>query len=121
MHQLYRRKISAYRHLYEFTRDACGDCARTDCACKDSICAHVQTQASARGELLPTPGTKLRFLGCQGCVVPPHLRETCTIYLCEPARTRPGFDRERYERLKRLCSQIDWRLLELEAAPVGSP
>ena len=109
---LYRHKIRAYRWLYEFTKGMCGDCALTDCACKDSICAHVQAQASSAGvELKATGHPRLRFIGCSGCVVEPHLRETCTIFLCKPAQEHVGFPRERYERLKELCAKIDWKLM----------
>ena len=111
---LYRRKIKAYRWLYEFTRSQCQDCARTDCACKDTICSHVQTQAKAMGVDLKPTGHRLRFIGCGGCIVAPHLRETCTIYLCEKAQSRPDFERERYERLKSLCAKIEMKLMESE-------
>ena len=113
---LYRHKIKAYRWLYEFTQGMCGDCAQTDCACKDSICAHVQTQAARAGlELKPGGHPRLRFIGCSGCVVEPHLRETCTIYLCKPAQDAEGFPHQRYERLKALCAKIDWKLMASEA------
>ncbi len=79
---LYARKIKAYQWLYEFTRSQCQDCSRTDCACKDSICSHVEQQAALRGHHAQHTGHHLRFIGCEGCVIPPHLRETCTIYLC---------------------------------------
>lgn len=113
-HQLSRRKTLAYGWLYDFTHAACDACAQTDCACKDSICAHVQSGLRARGVEIPETGARLRFLGCAGCVVPPHLRETCTIYLCAPARAKPGFDRDRYDRLVRLCEKIDYQIMELE-------
>ena len=112
-YSLYQRKIKAYRWLYEFTRTQCSDCSRTDCACKDSICAHVEKQAKAQGFESAHTGHRLRFIGCDGCVIPPHLRETCTIYLCEPAQKAPGFEAAKYERLKRLCAKIDLQLMEL--------
>ncbi len=108
---LFKQKIRAYRRLYEFTKSACGDCARTDCACKDSICSHVQTQARLSGIEIPETGKRLRFLGCDGCVVPPHLRETCTIYLCEPAQNHPKFAKQKYDRLKNICAKIDEKLM----------
>src|SRR4051812_26970498 len=91
MRKLQEHKVKAYRWLYEFTMRACTDCALTDCACKDTICAHVEERARLRGVSFPHTGHRLRFIGCSGCVVPPHLRETCTIYLCERAQTAPGF------------------------------
>lgn len=109
------QKQRAFRYLYEFTKSACDDCARTDCACKDSICAHVEAEAKRSGVELPTPNTHgLRFLSCSGCVVPPHLRETCTIYLCEPAQKKTGFNRKKYERLKSICARIEEKLMNLE-------
>lgn len=110
--ELKTRKIRAYRRLYEFTRGQCTDCARTDCACKDSICAHVEAHAGQ--PLCRGTHPRLRFIGAQGCTVPPHMRETCTIYLCEPARSRPDFPRLRYQRLVRVCERIEERLMESE-------
>jgi hypothetical protein len=116
-HILFRQKVKAYRWLYEFTAHACTDCAATDCACKDTICAHVESQASRLGVKLQTTGHRLRFIGCKGCVVPPHLRETCTIYLCPPAQEKPSFSKTRYERLKGLCSKIEEKLMLLDCSP----
>ncbi len=112
------QKIRAYRYLYEFTKSQCSDCAKTDCACKDTICAHVEAQARSQGVQLPTTGRHLRFLGCQGCVVPPHLRETCTIYLCEAAQKREGFPAGKYRRLKEICFRIEEKLMGLSSKSV---
>ncbi len=108
---LRHQKIRAYRYLYEFTKSQCSDCAKTDCACKDTICAHVEAQIRGNGLHVPTTGARLRFLGCDGCVVPPHLRETCTIYLCEPAQNRADFPAEKYRRLKEICFRIEEKLM----------
>lgn len=113
-HLIYRQKVKAYRLLYEFTKGQCSACANTDCACKDTICGHVQAQARRTGVELQTTGHRLRFIGCNGCVVPPHMRETCTIFLCAPALNAPTFPRERYERLKNLCARLEEKLMQLE-------
>jgi len=114
MHSVLRhQKVRAYRLLYEFTKSQCNDCALTDCACKDSICSHVEAQAKTSGVELKTTGHRLRFLGCNGCVVPPHMRETCTIYLCEPAQKKPSFQTEKYERLKNICAKIEEKLMTI--------
>ncbi len=110
---LNKQKVRAYRRLYEFTKSQCGDCSRTDCACKDSICAHVQNQARLNGVELPTTDHRLRFIGCNGCVVAPHLRETCTIYLCEPAQKRADFPRATYQRLKDICAGLEEKIMNL--------
>jgi hypothetical protein len=111
---LQKQKIKAYRWLYEFTKSQCGDCAQTDCACKDTICAHVEAQARKNGHTLERTNHRLRFIGCSGCVVAPHLRETCTFYLCEKAQRAPGFQADRYLRLKQLCEKIELRLMSVE-------
>jgi hypothetical protein len=116
LHNLTRHKVKAYRWLYEFTASACTDCALTDCACKDTICQHVERQAGLKGMKFSHTGHRLRFIGCGGCVVPPHLRETCTIYLCARAQEKPQFRRRRYEKLKKLCSVIEEKLMRLEEA-----
>lgn len=112
--RLFKRKETLYRLLYEFTFGQCGFCVQSGCACKDRICQHVEEQNARRGVKVETTGHALRFIGPKGCVVPPHLRETCTIYLCEKAQSKSDFDKRRYEKLKRLCALIDWRLMELE-------
>ncbi len=114
--RLLKHKVKAYRWLYEFTRSQCSDCAQTDCACKDSICGHVEAQALNRGVRLESTTHRLRFIGCGGCVVPPHLRETCTVFLCDKAQNAPGFPVERYARLKNLCASIEMRIMEAQEA-----
>jgi len=111
---LFKQKVKAYRWLYEFTKSQCSDCEATDCACKDSICSHVQTQARRDGIELKTTGHRLRFIGCSGCVVPPHQRETCTIFLCNKAQARRNFPHATYQRLKDLCARIEDKLMRLE-------
>lgn len=113
---LYSRKVKAFRYLYEFTFNACGACVDSGCACKDRICQHVQERANERGIELKTTGHRLRFIGEKGCVVAPHLRETCTSYLCGPAQNKTGFDHVRYKKIRRICDRIEWRLMELEDA-----
>lgn len=113
LQKLEKHKVKAYRWLYEFTKSACGDCAETDCACKDTICRHVEERALARGHRFQHTGHRLRFIGCAGCVVPPHLRETCTIFLCERAQSQPAFRRRRYEKLKKLCERIELAIMEM--------
>ncbi len=113
-HRLYRRKIQWFRVIYLFTNQECTDCARTDCACKDSICSHVQTEARKLGHEFASTGHRLRFIGGQGCIVPPHLRETCTLYLCQAAMAKPDFDRQKFDRLKAIAGRIEWSLMVLE-------
>lgn len=112
--RLYRWKVKLYKELYLFTNGQCGFCVSSGCACKDRICLHVEEQAKRRGHTFAHTGHALRFIGTQGCIIPPHLRETCTIYLCDKAQTKPGFDQTKYKRLKDLCSKVDWSLMELE-------
>lgn len=110
---LLKRKIQIFAELYRFTTAQCGECEESGCACKDTICQHVESVNLARGVKIERTLHKLRFIGCSGCVVPPHLRETCTIYLCEKAQRKPSFDRERYAQLKRISEKIEWRLMQL--------
>lgn len=109
---LLKRKEQIFNELYRFTSAQCGECEQSGCACKDSICAHVEDVNLKRGVKIERTPHALRFIGCKGCVVPPHLRETCTLYLCEKAQRKPDFDRDRYEKLLRISSKIEWRLME---------
>jgi hypothetical protein len=111
---IYRRKIRFYRELYEFTFGQCGFCVESGCACKDRICQHVEEQAAKQDIRLERTTHALRFIGPKGCIVPPHLRETCTVYLCGQAQKKTDFNHARYEKLKRICARIDWRLMQLE-------
>jgi hypothetical protein len=111
---LWRRKESAYSWLYEFTFGSCGACVSSGCACKDRICQHVAEQAEKKGITFQRQNHPIRFIGASGCVIPAHLRETCTTYLCEKAQGAGEFNRTRYARLKTLCHQLDWKLMELE-------
>ena len=113
---LERRKRILYRAMYDFTQTQCTACSDSGCACKDTICAHVDEQNQKCGRIYPRGTHPLRFIGCAGCVVPPHRRETCTIYLCAPALAAPDFDRARYDRLKHLIARVEWRLMELDEA-----
>jgi hypothetical protein len=109
---LLKRKQQIYSEIYRFTSAQCGECEQSGCACKDSICRHVEEVNLKRGVRVEHTGHALRFIGCKGCMVPPHLRETCTIYLCEKAQNKPDFDRSRYEKLKRISSKIEWQLMK---------
>lgn len=113
---LLKRKKALFDGMYRFTQTSCTSCSLSGCACKDTICAHVEEQALKRGHVFPHGTHRLRFIGEGGCVVPPHLRETCTIYLCDGAMRAPTFARDRYARLKRLIERVEWRLMELEEA-----
>ncbi|GEM_PF-1794909 len=112
---LYGRKIKLFKRLYEFTFNQCGKCVESGCACKDRICQHVEEQAARMGNLrFQHTGHALRFIGQSGCVVAPHLRETCTIFLCEKAQAKSGFDQKTYLKIKKICAAIDWELMILE-------
>lgn len=108
------RKKKVYGWIYKFTRDKCELCAVTGCKCTDRICAHVELCASKLGLGFPKGKHQLRFIGPQGCVVPPEHRETCAIYLCEYAQNKPGFPSEYYKRLVALSARIEFQLMKLE-------
>lgn len=111
---LERRKERVYKMMYEFTYSSCGACVESNCACKDRICQHVEEQAAKRGHRFERQAHPIRFIGPKGCVVPPHLRETCTLFLCGKAREKSTFDRERYARLLGVCEKIEWQLMEID-------
>ncbi len=108
---LLKRKKQIFDEIYRFTTSQCGDCEQSGCACKDSICAHVEKVNRERGVHIQHGSHALRFIGCSGCLVPPHLRETCTLYLCEKAKQKPNFNRSRYEKLMRISEKLEWRIM----------
>jgi hypothetical protein len=111
--RLSKKKKQFYELLYKFTQDKCDLCASTGCKCTDRICAHVESNCLKNNLKFEHQKHKLRFIGAQGCIIPPEHRETCTIYLCDYAQNKPGFDSKTYEKLKRICQKIDWRILNL--------
>ena len=112
---LYGRKIKLFKRLYEFTFDQCGHCVESGCACKDRICQHVEEQGARKGGFkFEHTGHPQRFIGKTGCVIAPHLRETCTIFLCEKAQKKSEFDKKTYAKLKRICAAVEWELMTLE-------
>lgn len=112
---LWARKKLIYRWLYELTFNSCGMCVESGCACKDRICGHVEDQAAKRGvQLTRGDHPSLRFIGPRGCTVAPHLRETCTIYVCSKAQEKPGFDHTTYRRLRDVAAKLDWEIMTLE-------
>lgn len=108
---LLSRKKQIFEEIYRFTASQCNDCEQSGCACKDSICAHVEKINQSRNINIEHGTHALRFIGCNGCAVPPHLRETCTLYLCDKAKRSPTFDRLRYLKLMRISEKIEWRLM----------
>jgi hypothetical protein len=61
------------------------------CCCDDRICMHIERINKARNISIDHAngknflGQTLRFLGPNGCVVPPEYRELCTHYICNHA------------------------------------
>jgi hypothetical protein len=100
------------------------ECANT-CRIPRSCCAHEYCTMAEEGskeqwgiDLSPlrTDHPKLPYMGPNGCVVPPHLRSTCTLHTCQVNGIgfKPGDIpwSERYFELRRqiedLESEITW-------------
>lgn len=76
--------VELYQLMADHTAPECAkNCRKPHTCCDDSYCGMAQAYAKLRGvELEPIEGSKIRFLGPNGCIVPPNLRPICTLHTC---------------------------------------
>lgn len=78
-----------YQKMYELTHAKCVACCpeqlKWSC-CSPEYGDFAMAEAKKRGEVLVLTGLnhpKCALLGENGCVAPPHLRQMCTLHVCE--------------------------------------
>ncbi len=74
-----------YEEIAELTRPKClGECPEPGRCCTPAYCDLAELRAKEYGRAFPYQGhPTLKFLGEQGCVVPPYLRPLCAVHVCE--------------------------------------
>ena len=86
---------AAYAAIAAFTRPFCmRQCGRGTC-CAARYCDLAEHRAAEFGVRLPHQAhDTLKFMGAEGCVVPPYLRPLCAVHVCEyELHQNPGFER----------------------------
>ena len=75
-----------FQELAAHTAPACAGCRVPPLCCSPDQCRITQSMAQDEFHVdltpLIVPDSPLPFLGPQGCVVPPHLRPTCSVHVC---------------------------------------
>jgi hypothetical protein len=74
-----------YRRIADITRPRCLEqCHEPGACCTPRYCELAQTRAREFGVRLPEQGhPTLKYMGTQGCVVPPYLRPLCAVHVCD--------------------------------------
>lgn len=104
-----------YGHIATHTSKVCGaPCGRPGFCCKPEFCEATARYAREAFDVqLPrTKHPELPFMGQHGCTVPPHLRPTCSIYVCEKHLAE---DKEFAEMYKYFRDEIDMLELKLNS------
>ncbi len=86
---------AAYAAIAAFTRPFCmRQCGRGIC-CAPRYCDLAERRAAEFGLSLPRQAhPSLKYMGEEGCIVPPYLRPLCAVHVCEyELHLNPGFGR----------------------------
>jgi hypothetical protein len=83
MKQIDQRLVKLYQEMHELTLPECKSC-RVPLSCCDSMyCLMAEELAAEFGITLEaTDHPTLKFMGSNGCTVPPYLRSSCTLHTC---------------------------------------
>ena len=89
--------IKLYKDMSELTLAECRQCRRPLSCCDPMYCDFAEDLAKERGVTLERVNEgPLKFMGPNGCTVPPHLRPLCTFHTCDMnsygTRKRKAFD-----------------------------
>lgn len=98
--------------MYEMTNAECKKCKVPFSCCSSEYCEQADDYSQEQGVILQkTDHPTLPFMGPKGCIVPPHLRPTCTIYTCDMAslgfhKTDPDWTDSYWELRGKLSDKI---------------
>lgn len=114
-----QKLIDLYQQMYELTRPECDKCRAPRSCCSPEYCDLAEEVAAERGvQLIATKHPTLKFMGANGCIVPPHLRQLCTVHTCDIGNL--GFKKHDAAWTKRyfqLRSEIDVLEMTLYGVP----
>ena len=79
------KTIKLWKDMYDLTYNKCKEtCNNLGSCCSEEYCLMAEKFAEENGIILEhIKGGKLPFLGPNGCIVPPHLRQLCTLHQCK--------------------------------------
>lgn len=98
--------------MYEMTNAGCKKCRAPHSCCSPEYCEYADNYSQKQGITLQrTDHSTLPFMGSDGCIVPPHLRPTCTIHTCDIAslgfhKSNPDWT-DRYWELRYKLSDLE--------------
>lgn len=123
-----QKLISLYRQMADLTLPECRHTCRAPLSCcSPEYCAAAEERAKSWGvSLEPTGHERLPFMGEEGCIVPPHLRPSCTIHTCQinSCGFKPG-DKDwtdKYFQLRQEIMELEYeRETSLESAQKEKP
>jgi len=85
--------ISLFQQLADLTAPKCRECRAPMSCCSSEYCEMALILAKeAETPLEPTGHPRLKLMGPNGCVAPPHLRPLCTFHLC--SINNNGYDKD---------------------------
>lgn len=100
-----------WNEMYEMTNKECGKCRAPYSCCSPEYCEQADDYSQEHGVILQRTGhLKLPFMGPNGCIVPPHLRPTCTVYTCDIASL--GFHKSDPDKIDRYW-ELRYKLSDL--------
>ncbi len=104
--------IEKYRAIAELTQPRCmGGCPEPGGCCRPQYCLLAETRARQFGKTLPPQNhPTLRYMGPEGCVVPPHLRPLCAVHVCEFHVRQDAAFGEEYLALREAVCRLEERL-----------
>jgi hypothetical protein len=84
--------VDLYRQMAALTNSVCATCSPPYHCCEDAGCAQAMAWTETVEQVnLIADKTHLPFLEEDGCILPPHYRPLCSIWLCKDAVRPPGY------------------------------
>lgn len=102
-----KRMEELWKEMAEMTLEKCRRiCHNLGSCCEAAYCEIAEEQAKVVGVVLQRTGNKVPFLDAEGkCVVPPHLRQLCSLHQCKINGL--GFDPKWTKRYFKLRAKLD--------------
>lgn len=104
-----QKLIDTYQEIADVTKPKCGNCVVANSCCAPEFCDHAEKVAGQHGVKLERTGHKtLKFMGPNGCTVPPYLRPICSMHVCEMHYARDAEFAEKYFELRSSVDEMEW-------------
>lgn len=115
-----------WQEMADLTAPECASvCRLPHSCCSPEYCDMAEDRAKEFGVILQLQDhPTLKFMGQNGCTVPPYLRPLCTLHTCaiNSFGFKPGDDKftKKYFRLRALIEGAEYELRELRHGDTGS-